>query len=113
MGSAYDPFNQIIYTPVVNIPWILKVEGKTLENNFPKKIKNLNKIYLEKCSSCHGKYRNGNFDPESKKNVEILKDYIPSLIGHSLSLDKNNFNDLYNLEKINLIRKNIKITKLN
>ena len=111
MGSAYDPFNQIIYTPVVNIPWILKVEGKTLENNFPKKIKNLNKIYLEKCSSCHGKYRNGNFDPESKKNVEILKDYIPSLIGHSLSLDKNNFNDLYNLEKINLIHKNIKITE--
>ena len=36
MGSAYDPLNQIIYTPVVNIPWILKVEGKTLENNFPK-----------------------------------------------------------------------------
>ena len=112
MGSAYDPIKQVIFTPVVNIPWVLKVEGKTLETSIPSNLKKLNKIYHQKCSSCHGKNRNGNFDPESKKNVEILNDYIPSLIGHSLSLDRNLFSELYNLDRIKKIHKNIKVNNL-
>ena len=112
MGSAYDPVKQVIFTPVVKIPWVLKVEGKTLDSFVPSNLKKLNKIYLKKCSSCHGKYRNGNFDPESKKNVEILKDYIPSLIGHSLSLDNNFFNELYNLDQIKEIHKNLDINDI-
>ena len=111
MGSAYDPYKQIIYTPVINIPWILKIEGKTLETTIPKDLKNLHNTYVNKCSSCHGKFRNGNFDPESKKNVEILNNYIPSLIGHSLSLDKNYFKNLYTLEQMQNIHKELDINQ--
>ena len=71
MGSAYDPIKQVIFTPVVNIPWVLKVEGKTLETSIPSNLKKLNKIYHQKCSSCHGKNRNGNFDPEFKKMLKF------------------------------------------
>ena len=64
------------------------VEGKTLSKDVPN-FKNKSHIYYnQNCASCHGKNRNGIFDPNSQKVNEIVKDYIPSLIG--LSFDKSN-----------------------
>ena len=111
MGSAYDPINNILFTPSINVPWILKVEGRTLSKSLPIQNTNFYKTYNNLCSSCHGKFRNGTFDPESKKNVEILNDYIPGIIGHSLSLEKNLINEIYEYNNFLSLHKNLNIKK--
>ena len=78
-GGSLDPFEDSIYVPVNNYPWKIKpyfysTEIKTDFNENEKKIMN---VYLNKCSSCHGKNRNG----INTKKGELQLEYIPSLVG--------------------------------
>ena len=58
-GFSINPNKGIMYVPVNNLPYRLKLETNTYSkiniNN------NSNKLYLNKCLSCHGKFRNGTF----------------------------------------------------
>jgi quinoprotein glucose dehydrogenase len=78
-GGALDPVNQHLYIPVNNIPWKIRPYMQSLELNtiFPQEIKNFHKIYLNKCSGCHGKIRNGVNIQKVTKQIK----YIPSLVG--------------------------------
>ena len=106
-GSALNPEQNILYTPINNYPFYLLVEGKTLSDLKPKNP--FYKIYQNKCSSCHGLNRNGTFDPNTKKKSEIIElikiknnklksGYIPSLIGYSL-FSKIDFDKKFNSNK--------------
>ena len=97
-GSAIDPKNNLLFTPVNEVPFYVMVEGKTLSKDVPN-FKNKSHIYYnQNCASCHGKNRNGIFDPNSQKVNEIVKDYIPSLIG--LSFDKSNFEKMFDIKNL-------------
>jgi len=106
-GSALNPEQNILYTPINNYPFYLLVEGKTLSSLKPKSP--FYKIYQNKCSSCHGINRNGTFDPNTKKkfeSIELIKvknnklksGYMPSLVGHSL-FSKIDFDKKFNSDK--------------
>ena len=104
-GMSWNPAKQLLFAPVNKIPYSLKVELKTHSTLIPDS-KDVD-LYLNKCSSCHGKYRNGNFEFKSsffnKKNNEMDSDnnYIPSLVGHSLfNKDFSNFLQKDSLEKL-------------
>jgi len=96
-GAAIDPINQYLFVPVNNIPWVQKNLIFSTETNtaFPKKINDYYKIYIDKCSGCHGKKRNG---LRVKKGEKLTKN-IPSLVGHYTSPNKKN--DLAPLQTIN------------
>lgn len=114
-GSALNPEKNILYTPINNYPFYLLVEGKTFSQIKPNH--DYFNIYQKKCSSCHGKYRNGTIDANSKKDIEMIekieiinksisRGYMPSLIGHSL-FEKNNIDDIFSSQKFNFYHKNL------
>jgi quinoprotein glucose dehydrogenase len=54
------------------------MQSLELNINFPKEINDFHKIYINKCSGCHGKIRNGiNIIQKGTKQIK----YIPSLVG--------------------------------
>lgn len=79
-GAALDPLNQNLYIPVNNVPYILKpyLQSTEINTKFPDELLPAYKIYKNKCSSCHGIYRNG---INIKKSETRIK-YIPNLIGY-------------------------------
>ena len=84
-GAALDPLNQYLYIPSNNIPWRIKLYMSSIgdKSNIPKKFFNIDKVYRNKCSACHGENRNGLIE----KNIETRVKYIPSLVGN---IFKNN-----------------------
>ena len=111
-GFSVNPKKNIVFTPINNLPYRLKLETKTyskiiIENE-------INNLYLKKCSSCHGKYRNGTFQYSSSYfNAFAEKDYqskyIPSLAGHSIF--NPDFERLFSSEYINKIHNSMLINK--
>lgn len=93
-GGSMNPFEDAIYVPVNNYPWKIKpyFYSTEISTKFGEKLQSAKKIYLNKCSSCHGKNRNGVNIKKGEKQLE----YIPSLVGITL-LDhyKKNFNFNY------------------
>ena len=106
-GSAVDPKNSLLFTPVNETPFYVMVEGKTLSEEFLNVNDKSHIYYNQECSSCHGKNRNGVFDPNNQKKFEIVKDYIPSLI--ALSFDKSNFEKIFHLNNLKKKHKNINV----
>jgi quinoprotein glucose dehydrogenase len=78
-GGALDPVNQHLYIPVNNVPFKVRpyMQSSELNTSFPKKIKDFHNIYIKKCSSCHGKIRNGVNIQKGEKQIK----FIPSLVG--------------------------------
>ena len=111
-GFSVNPNKNIIFTPINNLPYRLKLETKTysritIDNE-------INDLYLNKCSSCHGKFRNGTFQYSSSYfNVFEERDYqskyIPSLAGHSIF--NPDFEKLFSFEYINSIHNTKLINK--
>ena len=97
-GSAVDPNKNLLFTPVNQVPFYVMVEGKTLSEEHPETTNKIYNYYTNNCSSCHGKNRNGMFDPNTQKENEIIKEYIPSLI--ALSFDNNNFEKIFNIKNL-------------
>ncbi len=110
-GFSINPKKQVIFAPVNNIPHKLKLELKTYSTIKLKS--NSYDLYLNKCASCHGNYRNGTF--EFKPAMSILDDindkstYKPSLVGHSIY--NENFDELFSSKYINSLHNNNLITK--
>ena len=110
-GFSINPNKKIIFVPVNHIPYKLKLELKTYS-----KITlddSSHNLYLEKCSSCHGKYRNGNFEYKStffnEQEMDPYDQYVPSLVGHSIF--NENFNELFDINYINKLHKKKIINK--
>tara|TARA_B100001123_G_scaffold126195_1_gene147059 strand:- start:250 stop:2628 length:2379 start_codon:yes stop_codon:yes gene_type:complete len=104
-GSTIDPKNNLLFTPVNEVPFYTMIEGKTLSEELPDAKNAILSYYYKNCSSCHGKNRNGIFDPNTKKEYEISKNYIPSLI--ALSFNRNNFEKVFDINNLNKKHQNI------
>ena len=79
MGSSLDRLNNFyIYqlTQFLEIKALCSIQGD--KNFFEKEYKNYHKLYLNKCSSCHGINRNGKNIKFKEKQIE----YIPNLVGY-------------------------------
>ena len=106
-GASLDPLNQYLYIPVNNVPWKIRpffvsseVSPK-VSNDFVEAIK----IYKNKCSSCHGNTRNGNF----VKKGEKLNNFIPSLVGNLFrSQDYNS--RIFSTTSLNYLHSDLNIT---
>ena len=85
MGAAIDPVNQDLYIPTINTPYVTQMYMISTETNvlvgkeFSKELE----LYNSRCSSCHGKTRNGNY----KVIKDIIYEYKPSLVGLTLKED--------------------------
>lgn len=104
-GGSLNPFEDSIYVPVNNYPWKIKPYFYSTEilPKFTEKHKKTYELYLNNCSTCHGKLRNG---MNTKKGEQQLK-YVPSLVGLTL-LDHYEKN--LNFEKIYKKHKELKIS---
>ena len=107
-GSSINPSTSTMFTPVNLVPFSLRIYAFTNSKKTPKNKKMQLALYKNYCASCHGKYRNGTINPGQKKDIEILRNYIPSLVGHSI-MDKKNFELLYDLSSFEKKHKDIKI----
>ncbi|MDP7196191.1 MAG: hypothetical protein QF864_08365, partial [SAR202 cluster bacterium] len=107
MGAAIDPINQFLFIPVNNMPWIIKpnIFSSELDTQFANNIKKNYKTYIEKCSSCHGKKRNG---IKIVKKTKLIK-YIPPLVGFYIK-PKNVMKKLESINKINNKHKSVNLT---
>ena len=104
MGASLDPYNQFLYIPVNSVPWKLRPYAQSREIKlFNDELKKYHKLYLDRCSSCHGKNRNGKKVKYKKKQIE----YIPNLVGYyTIPGIENRLN---NLKLLNLKHKNLMI----
>ena len=96
-GAAIDPVNHHLFVPTNNIPWVQRnlIFSTEINTSFPGKINNYYKIYIDKCSGCHGKKRNGLRVVKGEK----LNKKIPGLVGYYTS--PNTKNDFASLQAIN------------
>lgn len=106
MGAAIDPKKQNLFIPSNMDPWIIRPEiiSRETRTNFPNKFEKIHKSYINKCSSCHGKIRNG-------KNVEYKNpsfEYVPSLVG--LNIYPELKYKMENLNEFNKKHQNLKLT---
>ena len=85
MGAALDPVNQDLYIPTISTPYIFQMYMISTESKILASAKNKDalKMYNEKCASCHGKTRNGQY----KVINDIVYKYNPSLVGLTLQKD--------------------------
>ena len=107
-GAAIDPINQNLFIPVNNIPWISKniINSKESYTSFPEDISEYYKIYIDKCSGCHGKKRNG---LRVKRGEKMIK-RVPALVGFYATPNKiGNFDSL---EEINNKHNTTNLTSL-
>ena len=104
-GFSVNPYKNMIFTPVNNIPYRLKLELKTYSKIVLKS--DSYDLYLNKCSACHGKLRNGTFEYNSsffnKNEMDSSVKYIPSLVGHSIF--NNDFDKLFSKKNVNKLHK--------
>ena len=118
MGASIDPLNQYLYIPTNNVPWKIKpfIQSREVKTFFNREYKEYHKLYLTKCSSCHGKKRNGQnikFREKEIRNIPSLVGYysIPGMkdklanLGHLKDKHKNLNLDQEELDKIKLLFK--------
>lgn len=106
-GASLDPYNQYLYIPVNSVPWKLRpyAQSREIKTFFDGEYKDFYNIYQNKCSSCHGKNRNGKNIKFKEKQVK----YIPNLVGYySIPGIENK---LIDLNKINLKHENLNLEK--
>lgn len=82
-GSSYNEITGEMFTPINQIPWKLRMQGKTnmvfedLTEEFQSKWSNEYRYYNQNCSQCHGANRQGNILVIGEKEIS----YEPSLVG--------------------------------
>ena len=106
MGTSIDPINQFLYIPVNNTPWKIRpyIQSREVKTFFKDELKKYHNLYLQKCSSCHGKNRNG----IRKKYKEMEVENIPSLVGYYTIFNLGE--KLSSLEILKNKHKNLKLT---
>ena len=81
-GSAFNPNTQTLFVPSESIPYKIKVIVKSKEkDNSYQNLKHFS-LYQNKCSSCHGTNRNGEY--VKSNGLDIKEKFIPSLVGLSI-----------------------------
>ena len=107
-GAAIDPVNHYLFVPTNNIPWVQRnlIFSTEINTSFPRKINNYYKIYIDKCSGCHGKKRNGLRVVKGEK----LNKKIPGLVGYYTS--PNTKNDFASLQMINDKHNNLNLNSV-
>jgi len=113
-GGSYDLTNNQIIIPTNHYPWIIRSYYLSNKPSVLKKAQqylidlkhfNANKIYQNKCSSCHQKSKKGKYESE------IFGDtYIPSLNGVSLTKKGESLNTLKNFIYSHKYAENIEIS---
>lgn len=110
MGAGLDPLNQHLYIPVNHMPWKIRpyFASTEISPNIPKEFKSEYNFYIQNCSSCHGKKRNGKIIKKGEKLISK----IPSLVGLNFQSNKylneklinfNSYHQLNNLDKQNIL----------
>ena len=111
-GFSSNPNKNLVFIPVNTNPFKFKIEGKTLSN------KTIDHEFLElyntKCASCHMKNRSGTYDADllkfaNKNGLEVLENYVPSLVGHSILND--DFDSFLSIKNIRSHHNNIELSK--
>ena len=105
MGASLDPYNQFLYIPVNSVPWKLRpyAQSREIKTFFNDELKESYKLYLNKCSACHGKNRNGKNIKYREKQIE----YVPNLVGYYTIPGIEN--KLDNLKLLNSKHKNLMV----
>ena len=108
MGGSVDPINQDLYIPVNQTPWKIRpyLASTEIKSSFPKEMRKFHKLYMNKCSDCHGSRRNG----QNIKNGEKQIKFIPSLVGLDIFSKKNK--NINNLNYFNSKHKNLNLTQI-
>ena len=106
-GASLDPYNQFLYIPVNSVPWKIRpyAQSREIKTFFNDDLNKIHKLYLDKCSSCHGKNRNGKNVSYKEKQLE----YVPNLVGYYTIPGIEN--KLENLELLNTKHKNLAINQ--
>jgi quinoprotein glucose dehydrogenase len=80
MGASIDPINQFLYIPTNNVPWKIRpyIQSREIKTFFKGDFNKFHKLYINKCSSCHGKNRNGKHLKVREKEIKN----VPSLVGY-------------------------------
>jgi len=106
MGASLDPINQYLYLPVNNVPWTIRpyLQSAEVKTFFSKDFKGAHELYLNKCSSCHGKFRNGTY---KKKREKWATNIIPNLVGYYTNLGVEN--KLTSLDEMNKKHENLNL----
>jgi quinoprotein glucose dehydrogenase len=91
-GGSFNEITGNIFTPINQIPWKIRIQGKTkikfteLPNNFQEKWASSHQQYLKNCSQDHGPERQGHSIVVGEKEVSFAQ----SLVGLSLDNKPNN-----------------------
>ena len=91
-GSSFNEITGNIFTPINQIPWKIRIQGKTetrftnLSNEFQEKWASAHQQYLKNCSEDHGPERQGHFIRAGEKEVSFAQ----SLVGLSLGNEPSN-----------------------
>jgi quinoprotein glucose dehydrogenase len=103
MGASLDPINQYLYLPVNNVPWTIRpyLQSAEVKTFFSK---DAHELYLNKCSSCHGKFRNGTYKKIKEKWATNI---IPNLVGYYTNLGVEN--KLTSLDEMNKKHENLNL----
>ncbi len=116
-GGSYDLTNNQIIIPTNHYPWIIRSYYSCCLKNKPSaqrkapqylidlKHFNGNKIYKNKCSSCHQKRKKGKYESEFFGDT-----YIPNLSGVTLTKKGDSLNSLKNFKYSHKYTENIEIS---
>ena len=117
-GGAIDPIKKKFYSPVNHIPTVINMNlySQWPHLKFNNEYNEIHRLYINKCSSCHGKNREvitnsrGGMVIENKKNIpnitgyhlfenlfEKINNYENFIKKHKLDLSKKDFEELNNL----------------
>ena len=117
-GGAIDPIKKKFYSPVNHIPTVINMNlySQWPHLKFNNEYNEIHRLYINKCSSCHGKNREGITNSrggmviENKKNIpnitgyhlfenlfEKINNYENFIKKHKLDLSKKDFEELNNL----------------
>jgi quinoprotein glucose dehydrogenase len=117
-GGAIDPFNKKFYSPVNQMPTVINMNLYSQWPHFKldKEYEESYQLYINKCSSCHGKNREGQSASHSGVIIEGKK-HVPNLTGYHLfpNLTKKiqNYKDFSNKHNLDLSSKDfLEINKL-
>jgi len=110
-GGSINPINKKFYTTVNQLATVIRMNAQStwphhtkFKNNYKEKYK----TYINKCSSCHGKNREGFSNVMGGVSISGKKN-VPSLVGYYLFEDLQKI--INNYDQFSLTHKELKLDK--
>ena len=110
-GGSINPINKKFYVTVNQAASTINMNTKSKwphHTKFENGFKEIHKTYINRCSSCHGKNREGYSNFSSGRQIS-KKESIPSLVGHYLFEDLQK--RINNYDQFSLAHKDLKLDK--